>query len=126
MSAAVSARSRIFVVDDDVCLADMVSLILHEAGFQVSTFYDALSAAQYALEYQPDAVITDYSMPHMNGLEFAAWLQEHCPDCEIVILSGDATLDAKIREAEMDFTLLQKPAHPDALIAAVRRASRRV
>jgi CheY-like chemotaxis protein len=114
-----SARSRIFVVDDNVCAADTVSLIQCEAGFQVTTFYDALPAVQHALESQPDAVITDYSMPSMNGLELAAWLQEHCPDCKIVILTADAAFVAKTADGELKFTLLEKPTDPDALIAAV-------
>jgi CheY-like chemotaxis protein len=112
-------RLRIFVVDDNVCVADTVSLVLREAGFHVTTFYDAIPAVQHALQFPPDAVITDYSMPNMNGLVFAAWLQEHCPDCKIVILTGDAALVAETADGDLKFTLLQKPAHPDSLIAAV-------
>lgn len=49
-----SARLRIFVVDDNVCVADTVSLVLCEAGFQVTTFYNALLAVQHALQSKPD------------------------------------------------------------------------
>jgi FixJ family two-component response regulator len=112
------ARLRIFVVDDDVCVADTVSVALREAGFQVTTFYDALLSVQHALLFQPDTVITDYSMPNMDG-QLAAWLQEHCPGCKIVILTGDVPLVTEKADGMLKFTLLEKPAHPDALIAAV-------
>lgn len=61
-----SARTRVLVVDDDVSVADTVALVLDGAGFEVAKFYDALLAAQYALEFQPHTIITDYSMPRMT------------------------------------------------------------
>jgi DNA-binding response OmpR family regulator len=114
-----SSRLRILVVDDDVSVADTSSLVLRHAGFQVTTFYDPLLAAQHALEFEPHAVITDYSMPNMNGLELAAWLHQHCPDCKIVIISGEAAAVAERVNDGLKFTLLQKPVDPRALIAAV-------
>lgn len=118
-----SKLARIMVVDDDKSVANVVSLILHQAGFQVTTFYDALSAAQYALEFQPDVVITDYSMPNMNGLELATVLQENCPDCKIVINSGEAAVVAERANSNLKFTLLQKPTDLRTLIAAIRQPS---
>jgi DNA-binding NtrC family response regulator len=115
-----SARSRVFVVDDDRSVADMVAMVLHQAGFQVTTFYDAVSATQYALECEPHTVVTDFSMPHMNGLELAAWLQDHFPDCKIVIISGEAAAIAEQANDGLKFTLLQKPVKPQIMIAAVR------
>lgn len=115
------AGVRIFVVDDNECVADLISIVLCRAGFQVVTFYDALPALHHALEARPDAVVTDYSMPHMNGLEFAAWLQDHFPDCKIVILTGDVASVTEEAAGDVKFTLLEKPAHPDELITAVRQ-----
>ena len=36
------ARLRVFVIDDNAYVADLVSCLLRTDGFQVSTFYDAL------------------------------------------------------------------------------------
>lgn len=114
-----SARSRVFVVDDDRSVADTVALVLQRAGFQVTTFYDAVSAAQYALAFAPHTVVTDFSMPGMNGLELAAWLQQHLPCCKIVIISGEAATVAEQANDGLNFSLLQKPVAPQILIAAV-------
>lgn len=118
-----SARTRVLVVDDDVSVADTVALVLDRAGFRVAKFYDALLAAQYALEFQPHTVITDYSMPHMNGFELATWLHKHCPDCKIVIITGEAAAVAEKAHDGLKFALLQKPVSSCVLIAAVKRAS---
>jgi CheY-like chemotaxis protein len=117
---ATSAGSRILVVDDNVCVAETVSMSLRYAGFQVTTFYDALPAVQHALTTAPDAVVTDYSMPNMNGLEFAAWLQENCPDCKIVIISGEVSAVLTQPHGTLKFTLLEKPVDPGTLIAAIQ------
>jgi DNA-binding NtrC family response regulator len=70
------------VVDDDASIADAVSAVLCLAGFDVTTFYDPLHAAQHAIQSEPHVVITDYSMPNMNGLELAAIMQERYPACK--------------------------------------------
>lgn len=119
-SVAPSARSRVFVIDDDESVADVVSQVLRHAGFQVTTFYDALAALRHALESKPDVVVTDYSMPNMNGLEVAAWLRENCPDCKIVIISGIAAEVAERADSNLEFTLLQKPIDRRALISAMQ------
>jgi len=83
-------------------------------------FYDALLAAQYALEFQPHTIITDYSMPHMNGLELATWLHKHCPDCKTVIITGEAAVVAEKAHNGLKFALLQKPVSSCVLIAESR------
>jgi two-component system response regulator ChvI len=63
-------RRRIVVVDDDPLFLSTLALNLEDAGFDVTAFtgsaaaLDHLSAAQ-----QPDAIILDWHMPEMDGLE---------------------------------------------------------
>ena len=115
-----NATFRVFVVDDDASVADTVSEVLRRAGFEVTTFYNPLIAAQHALESEPHVVVTDYSMPNMNGLELATWLQKRYPACKIVILTGQVAAVADQPVNGLKFTLLQKPVPPLTLIQAVR------
>lgn len=119
---AASTGIRVFVVDDDVFVAEVVSAVLSHAGFEVSTFNDALSAARHARQSAPQVVITDYSMPQITGLMLAAWLRENCPECKIVILTGEAAVVAEHAVVGLRFTLLKKPATPSELIAAVQES----
>lgn len=111
---------RILVVDDDESVAFVASEILRDAGYAVSTFNDALLAAQFALESTPDVVVTDYSMPHINGLVLTAWLSMNCPACKTVIMSGEVGTVAERAPMGLKFTLIQKPFAADVLIAAVK------
>lgn len=113
-------KSRAIVVDDDIAVADFVALSLRQAGFEVSAFYSALPARRYAREFAPDLVVTDYSMPDMNGLAFAYWLRENCPSCKIVIISGEISVVEREAKSGQSFTLLQKPFNLKVLLAAIR------
>lgn len=115
-----TVRSRVIVVDDETAVADTITLVLRRAGFEVSTFYAALPAAQYALQFAPDVVVTDYSMPSMNGLALTAWLKHNCPGCKIVMISGNVSEVEQEAKNGLNFTLLQKPVNPSVLLVAVQ------
>lgn len=115
-----SERLRVFVVDDDAFVADATSTVLRHAGYDVFTFYNAVSAAQEARKSPPKVVVTDYEMPEMNGLVFAAWLRENCPDCKVIIHSGQAAVVAEQAIVGLRFTLLEEPVAPNVLIDAVQ------
>lgn len=53
-------------------------------------------------------------------IQLAAIMQERHPACKLVILSGQAALVAEQPTNDLRFTLLQKPAHPLALIDATQ------
>lgn len=112
---------RIFVVDDDTLVADATSAVLRHAGHDVSTFYNAISAAREAQESAPHVVVTDYSMPEQDGLVFVAWLRENCPDCKVIIHTGQAAMVAERAIVGLKFTLLEKPVRPSVLIDAVQK-----
>jgi CheY-like chemotaxis protein len=62
-------------------------------------------------------------MPELTGVELAIRIREHCPDCQVLLFSGQAaTVDllAKAREDGHDFVLLSKPIHPGDLLSAIR------
>lgn len=58
---------RVSVVDDDSIIASTLSLILRLRGFNATAFFDAASVLEAAPEHGPDLVISDVSMPRMNG-----------------------------------------------------------
>jgi len=113
----------IFVVDDERIIADTFSLILHAAGFRVTTFYDGSEVLKYPCEsHPPDVVVTDLTMPNVDGLTLASWLEKHYPNCRVVVVSGNQAMLSQLAEAGCRFTLLSKPVNPAELIATVKSA----
>ena len=79
---------KIFVVDDEKNIADSLSAILNNSGFDASAFYDAETALSACEIAKPDCIITDVSMPGMSGIDLAAQIKERFPACTILLFSG--------------------------------------
>jgi CheY-like chemotaxis protein len=106
-------------VDDDPVMVAMVQALLQRCGYRVTCFDDPLDAVA-ALRAQPasfDAVVTDYNMPRLSGLDVARTLVQLRPDLPVVISSGYLT-DELLAEAtqlgvrtvmQKEYTLEQLP-----------------
>lgn len=93
---------RILVVDDEVNIVSAVRRELESAPFlryryDVEGFSDPGQALERARVQRFDAVISDYAMPGMNGLEFLKALAALQPDCARLVLSGRTDMDALVR-----------------------------
>jgi DNA-binding response OmpR family regulator len=112
----------VLIVDDERVIADTLSVILSNSGFAVITAYDGRTALELASVIPPDLLLTDVSMPGMNGIELAIALSRSVPDCKVLLFSGQAsTVDLldKAQHEGYDFTLILKPVHPTDLLARI-------
>jgi CheY-like chemotaxis protein len=85
-----SPTANILVVDDDPVMIRLISLMLGREGYAV---HGATSGADalLLLKYQPiDVMLTDYSMPEMNGVELIRETRKTHPDLLIYILTAYA------------------------------------
>jgi CheY-like chemotaxis protein len=93
----------ILLVDDEKALADMAQQMLERLGYRVETRTSPLEAIE-AFRANPDkyhAVITDMTMPQMNGINLSKQLLEIRPDLPILLCTGfsDAANEEKARAA---------------------------
>ncbi|HVN92881.1 MAG TPA: response regulator [Terracidiphilus sp.] len=119
---------RIFVVDDEQVIADTLSAILKSSGYDAIAFYDAETALAACEHQRPDFVITDVSMPGMNGIEMGVEIRNRFPECGVLLFSGNAAtsdLLEKAKEKGCNFDVLTKPVHPKELLARLESAIRR-
>ncbi len=63
-----SAR-RVLVVDDEFSSAEVLALVLREEGYEVTVASNGRQALDALERAAPDAIVTDYMMPVMNGAE---------------------------------------------------------
>jgi PAS domain S-box-containing protein len=137
-SAGVSASAKgsaadqpqplyVLVVDDVLMDRDIAGRFLAAAGHKVTSERDALAAVAAVAATDYDVVLMDMRMPGIDGLQAARRIRAiegargRVP---IVAVTGEASAEhvAACREAGMD-SHLAKPFDPDALVAAVQRAS---
>jgi DNA-binding response OmpR family regulator len=120
--------SRIFVVDDEYVIAATLATILHMNGFSARFFTLPLQALAAARLDVPDLLISDVAMPGLSGVDLANKMREQCPECKILLFSGEAATFDLLEDARKqghDFDLLAKPVHPTELLCQIGRLANR-
>lgn len=114
---------RIALIDDEVALTQMASLILRDHGFDVDTFSEPHQALASHKPGRWDLVLTDVRMPDLCGFDFAQMLQAKEPSVAIGLVTAYAT-DAMADLARQRglLGLLPKPYEPDELIDFAHKA----
>lgn len=118
------AEGRVMIVDDQDEVRTTMCLMLERAGYEVfdsQTPNEALDLIKDNPE-QFDLIITDYSMPHMTGTEFATAASIHAPNLKFLLVSGYAESDTKAEVAKIPAIkdIVKKPVHTAELVAKVR------
>jgi len=118
-------RKRILVVDDEQEITLVLRSGLTKHGFDVRVAGEGQAALELFQAWTPDLVITDLSMPNMNGLKLCRRLRE-ISDVPIIILSvkGDEATKVEALDAGAD-DYLTKPFGMGELLARVRATLRR-
>lgn len=84
-----SGRRRILLVDDDPDVLTMATKVLHKAGYEVVPVGDAQSALAVTEQSgQLAAIVTDYSMPGMNGATLLAAVARNRPTLPAIMITG--------------------------------------
>jgi CheY-like chemotaxis protein len=80
----------VLCVDDDAGIRELYGALLCRNGYEVIAARDGRHALHIfqSQEKEIDAVILDYEMPGMNGLELAAWLKQRQPRLPVIMISG--------------------------------------
>jgi len=123
---AATSPTRILVVDDEPLIADTIVQILNRNGFIAQAVYGGREAIDCARLTNPELILSDVLMPHIDGVEAAIAIQKFLPDTRIVLFSGQAAtveILARARTRGYHFELLAKPLHPTQLIKHLHQDS---
>jgi DNA-binding response OmpR family regulator len=121
-----AARSRVVLVaDDDRDIRELVATKLTQAGFQVISFGDGLSALEAARSQHPDVAILDVMMPGLSGLDVVRKLHEDPATASIPVIlltakSQEFDVQAGIALGAADYVI--KPFSPRELVNRVTAA----
>jgi len=116
------SKGRILVVDDDPDLIDLLGAGLGAHGFDTTLKQSAKDALAELEATEFDAVLTDLSMPGMNGLEFCERVTANRPDVPIVVMTAFASLETAISALQLGAEdYVSKPIRVEALAARLER-----
>ncbi len=113
---------RIMFVDDEEMICEIFEAMLKQWGFSVDVFQDGTSALD-AMEKEPgrwDLLITDMTMPGLNGAELIWKVRRIRPDIHVILCTGysDMLTDEVIDGLALS-AFLQKPVRRADIMAAI-------
>jgi two-component system, OmpR family, KDP operon response regulator KdpE len=119
-------RKRILVVDDEPQITRVLRRSLQTHGYDVRTAADGEAALEIVHDWPPDLVITDLTMPGLDGIELCRQLRAQS-SLPIIVLSvkGEEQTKVKALDAGAD-DYVTKPFGMDELLARIRATLRRV
>src|SRR5687767_4806938 len=121
--------SRLLVVDDDASILAVVERFASHLGFEVVFRSNGEDALACLASVKPDAVLVDLQMPGIGGIDVLRAVRAANPDCQVILMTGNATLDTAIEAVKagaLDY--LTKPFDFDrlgGLLVTVREGIRR-
>jgi signal transduction histidine kinase/DNA-binding response OmpR family regulator len=118
---AAAAAKHILIVDDDPNIRQLLTQELSAEGYQVASAESGIAGLQLIETHQPDLVILDVCMPHLNGFAVTAQLRADPCTLNLPILLHTVAEDKKLAEILGINTYLTKPMPGHVLIEEVRK-----
>jgi CheY-like chemotaxis protein len=108
---------HILCVEDDTLLRKTITRLLEMAGAQVHAVSNGEAALEHYANSRYNAIVTDFSMPRMNGLELIKMIRDIDVKTPIVMLSAYVELGIKHEAYAHGATrCLSKPVEPEKLL----------
>jgi excisionase family DNA binding protein len=108
--AAVSARPRVLVVDDEASIRDLLAKTLALAEYEVDVAPDGRSALDRMRMYPYDLLIADLKMPGMDGLSVIREAKRYKTDLPVIVITGFSTESSAIEAINLGVSgYLTKP-----------------
>ena len=112
--------AKIILAEDDNDMRRFLVKALQNAGYDVISFDNGLSAYQRLREEPFELLLTDIVMPEMDGIELARKASELDPDLKIMFITGFAAVALNSDSAApKNAKVLSKPVHLRELVSEV-------
>ena len=117
--------TEILIVEDEPSIAEVVSLYLKRAGYQVTCLNDGKDALKKLEQQMPDLLVLDLMLPGIDGLAITRWVHDRS-DLPIIMLTARRAGGDRIAGLEMGADdYIVKPFSPQELVSRVRAVLRR-
>ena len=104
-----SGNGRLIIVDDEPVILNLLGSIFRDEDYEVVGCPDGASALE-AFAVGVDVLLTDKNLPDIGGLELLQHARRFQPDCEVIIITGYASLDTVLAAMQLDaFDYIVKP-----------------
>lgn len=123
MNASMDRKPNVLLVDDNISLFEIVSMILTRKGYVVVTAKDGRDAIERVEKQAFDMIFMDVRMPGMNGVEACKRIRQIRPEVGVVMITAYAVpdlVDQAIHEGAAG--VMHKPLDIEKMVALIEEA----
>lgn len=116
-------RGLVFIVDDEQDILDILDAHVSAINFQVRTFLRAEDALAALKEHAPDMILSDLTMPQMDGIKLAREIRKINQSVPIIMVSGNLSKEKVLELLRFDiFGFIEKPFNDSEIVEICERA----
>src|SRR4051794_17005101 len=123
--ADLAARGRVLVVDDDASLAEMLTIVLRQEGFEGRVVTRGDLALEAFHDYRPDVVLLDLMLPGKDGIDVCREIRAESGVPIVMLTAKGDTVDVVVGLESGADDYVVKPFKPKELVARIRARVRR-
>ena len=121
-----ASQVELLFVDDDNEFRNTAAKRFARRGFHVHEAPGVNDALRLLQDRQFDVVVTDMAMPGLTGLDLLQRIKELSPECEVILLTGEATVETAVQAMKLGaYDFLSKPFSLAELETLIQKAFER-
>jgi two-component system response regulator MtrA len=124
--ADAATKGRILVVDDDASLAEMLTIVLRQEGFESRIVARGELAMAEFRDYRPDLVLLDLMLPGRDGIDVCKEIRAESGVPIVMLTAKGDTVDVVVGLESGADDYVVKPFKPKELVARIRARIRRL
>ena len=119
-------NEKVLLIDDELEFIETLGERMKSRGMDVSSTVSPKEGLDIVDKETFDAIILDLKMPEMDGMEVLKRLKNKNPDIQVILLTGNATVQKGIEAMKLGaMDLIEKPVDISALTEKIKKAQAR-
>ena len=125
MEAGRALKGKVLIVDDDAALAEMLTIVLRNEGFDSLVCPTGDRALADFHDYRPDVVLLDLMLPGKDGIDVCKEIRAESGVPIVMLTAKNDTVDVVVGLESGADDYIVKPFKPKELVARIRARVRR-
>ncbi len=114
---------KVLLVDDEKDFLDVMAQRMEARGLEITTAESATQALSIIEKEHFDAIVMDFQMPGMDGMQALKAIKAKSPELQIILLTGYATVEKTVEAMKAGASdYLEKPVDIEVLTAKIKKA----
>lgn len=122
-ATAVNSHNSVLIIDDDIKLCNVLSLVINKAGYTTYTANDGHAGIEKLHKESPAVVVLDLRMPGMDGIEVLKQIKKISGETPVIIITAYSRVQSAVEAIKLGaYDYLSKPFDNDEIVITIQRA----